>query len=138
MMNNKEKRILVAEDEEADIGLMEIVFRRIGVAEKVDFARNGEEALDHLYGRGTCGASHKPSLIVLDLKLPKVTGLEILKELRADERLKSIPVVIFTSSSDEKDRTECLAGGANDFIIKPIEYKAFSAALTEVVRSYLR
>jgi CheY-like chemotaxis protein len=138
---NQEKTgpFLIVEDEEADIMLINVVLESCGVAEQAVYARNGEEALDLLYCRGKYEGNPGfiPALVLLDLKMPKVTGLEVLKQIRADERFKSIPVVIFTSSSDEKDKRECLANGANHFIIKPISFEAFSAAVKKVLEDYL-
>jgi CheY-like chemotaxis protein len=139
MNQEKTRPILIVEDEEADIMLINIVLESCGVAGQAVYARNGEEALDLLYCRGKYegNTGFIPALVLLDLKMPKVTGLEVLKQIRADERFKSIPVVIFTSSSDEKDKRECLANGANDFIIKPISFEAFSAAVKKVLKVYL-
>lgn len=130
------KRILIAEDEEADIMLIKIILNKSGLADRADIARDGQETLDYLYKKDAKNGL-APLLILLDLKLPKVTGLEILQFLRADKRFTSVPVVIFTSSSDEKDRTECLASGANDFVIKPIDFEAFNKAVKKVIEDYV-
>jgi CheY-like chemotaxis protein len=139
MNQEKTRPILIVEDEEADIMLINIVLESCGVAGQAVYARNGEEALDLLYCRGKYegNTGFIPALVLLDLKMPKVTGLEVLKQIRADERFKSIPVVIYTSSSDERDKRECLANGANDFIIKPISFEAFSVAVKKVLKVYL-
>lgn len=138
MNMNQEKRILIAEDDEADVVLMQIVLERCGVAEQVMVTRDGEDTLDYLHGRGhyrdTPG--FLLALVLLDLKLPKLSGLEILVEIRSDERLKTTPVVVFTSSLDEKDKTACLAGGADEFVIKPIKFDAYSAELERIIRAY--
>ncbi len=138
-MNNKNKTILIAEDDEGDITLINIALRKSGLAGQVVIAREGEEAMDFLRCKGKFESNScpVPSLVLLDLKLPKVSGLEILRQIRGNDRLKSVPVVIFTSSSDEKDRRECLARGADDFVIKPINFKAFSGAIDKIMKNYL-
>ncbi len=78
-----------------------------------------------------------PELVILDLKLLKISGLEILKHMRADEQLQTIPVVLFSSSIVEKDKAECLASGANDFITKPIDFDEFRNTIKKMVHSYL-
>lgn len=136
---NKEKRILIAEDDEADIVLMQIVLNKFGVAEQVMVTRDGEETLDYLQRRGKFRDAPEavPALVLLDLKLPKLSGLEILKQIRSDTRLKRAPVVIFTSSLAEKDKSESLANGADEFVIKPINIDAYSAELGRIICSYL-
>jgi two-component system, response regulator len=135
----KNKLILIAEDEEADIGLMEVVLGECGILDQVAFARDGEKALDYLHcgGETPCSTDFVPALIILDLKLPKVTGLEVLKRLRNNERLREVPVVVFSSSLDEREKAECLAYGANNFVVKPLEFDAFSNALMQVIRKYV-
>jgi CheY-like chemotaxis protein len=122
------QHILLAEDTEADIALMQLAFEEYGIHEEnVAVTRDGAEALDYLFRRGPYQERRagNPELIILDLKLPKITGLEILKEIRADEGIKNVPVVIFSSSLHEKDRENALQNGANDFIVKPLEFDAF-------------
>lgn len=132
------KRILVAEDDEADVVLMQIVFDRCGVTEQVMVTRDGEETLDYLHCRGKYrdAPDALPALVLLDLKLPKVSGLEILRQIRADDRLKKAPVVIFTSSLDERDKAAGLAGGVDEFVIKPIDWDAYLAELERIIRAY--
>jgi CheY-like chemotaxis protein len=132
------KYILIAEDDEADVVLMRIVFKKCGIAEQVVVTRDGEETLDYLHCRGPYlgGARFAPGLVLLDLKMPKLSGLEVLKQIRSDARLQATPVVIFTSSLDEEDKAECLAGGADEFVIKPINFEAYAAELERIVRAY--
>lgn len=138
-MRLKEKGLLIAEDDEAEITLINVVLRKCGITDRVAIVREGEEALDYLCRRGKYKSSSPFSvgLILLDLKLPKISGLEILKIIRADKRLRSIPVVIFTSSCSDLERRECLASGANDCMTKPIEFNEFSDSIQRVVKEYL-
>lgn len=131
--------ILVAEDDEADVVLMGLVFKQCGVLGQVVVTRDGEETLDYLQGSGKFRQrpASLPALVLLDLKLPKLSGLEILERIRGDGGLREIPVVVFTSSLAEQDRTASLAGGANEFVIKPIDLEAYSAALEKIIRTYV-
>ncbi len=132
-----ENHILIAEDEEADIALVQLSLEENGVnGEEIAVARDGEEALDYLYRRGPYRdrLPGHPGLVILDLKLPKVTGLEILKEIRADKDTKSVPVVIFSSSLHEKDREDALEHGANDFVVKPMDLDTFRSCVCSMLR----
>ena len=135
---NQEKRILIAEDDEADIVLMHILLEKCGVAEQVMVTRDGEETLDYLHCRGKYrdAPGLDPVLILLDLKMPKLSGLEVLRQIRSDERLKTIPVVIFTSSLNEKDKVESLASGATEFVVKPIDLDAYLLELERILCTY--
>lgn len=135
---SEKKHILIAEDDEADVILMRIVLDECEIAEQFVVTSDGEEALDYLYCRGKYqGAPNPvPVLVMLDLKLPKLSGLEILRQIRGDQRLRATPVVIFTSSLAEKDREECLASGANEFVVKPINFDAYSVALKKIIGTY--
>lgn len=132
------KRLLIAEDDEADIVLMQILLEKCGVAEQVMVTRDGEEALDYLYRRGKYrdAPGLAPLLILLDLKMPKLSGLEVLRQIRSDENLQATPVVIFTSSLDEKDKTESLADGADEYVVKPIDLDAYLAELERILCVY--
>jgi len=132
-------RILIAEDEMEDLTLMQIVLEGLGLQKETAAVRDGVEALDYLHRRGAYSnrAQGNPDLFLLDLKLPKVSGLEVLRQIRAEEGLKAIPVVIFSSSLDEKDRKESLTRGANEFVVKPINFDAFQDAITRVVNAYI-
>lgn len=137
-MRDEKKHILIAEDDEADVMLMRIVLEECEIADQFVVTSNGEETLDYLYCRGKYqGAPNPvPLLVMLDLKLPKLSGLEILRQIRSDQRLRETPVVIFTSSLAEKDKADCLASGANEFVIKPINFDAYSAALKKIIGTY--
>jgi two-component system response regulator len=133
-----EKRILIAEDDEADLVLMQPVLDKCGVSGQIMVTEDGEETLDYLYRRGKHrDAPDRPlELLLLDLKLPKVSGLEILRQIRGDDRLKNTPVVIFTSSLDERDKAAALADGADEFVIKPIDLDAYMAELERILCAY--
>ena len=126
------KTVLLVEDNPDDETLILRELKKAGLANNMVVARDGAEALDLLFGigayeeRGAC----KPVLVLLDLKLPKIDGLEVLERLRGDARTKLIPVVILTSSDDENDIARGYELGVNSYIRKPVEFAAFSKAVT--------
>jgi two-component system, response regulator len=120
--------ILLVEDNPDDVELTRIAFREIGFPHKIVHVSDGAEALDFLFAQGKHAGRKKhdtPTLLLLDLKLPKVHGLEVLKKLRADALLKHIVVVVLTSSREEKDKLEAEWLGANLFVQKPVNYDEF-------------
>lgn len=128
---------MIAEDAEADIALARLALEEYGVLEdEVAVARDGEEALDYLYQRGPYSdrSQGNPGLVILDLKLPKITGLEILKEIRADAGKKDVPVVIFSSSLHEKDRADALQNGASAFFVKPMDFDTYCNCICSMLR----
>jgi two-component system response regulator len=123
--------ILLVEDNPADVKLTLHAFERYRMANSIHVARDGEEALDFAFRRGPHarrGPGDDPKLILLDLKLPKVDGLEVLRQLKADARTRSIPVVILTSSTEERDLVSGYAIGVNSYIVKPVDFDAFIEA----------
>ena len=122
------KDILVVEDDPCDAELILEALGQEGLASRVALARDGEEALDYLHRRGTFDGrpGGPPVVVVLDLKLPKVTGLEVLAAIRGDDRLRHQPVVVFTSSREKRDLAEAYRLGANAYVVKPMEFGAFS------------
>lgn len=136
---SKAKRILIADDEAADVGLIQIVLGEQGLQDDIAVANTGEDVFDYLYCRGKYGnrPAGGPELVLLDLKLPKISGLEILQQMRADEQFREVPVVIFSSSLDETDREKSLSYGANDFMAKPIDFDAFRIAIQKIVSTYI-
>ena len=132
-------RILIAEDEKGDVALMKVVIEELGLGEQTAVVRDGAEALDYLLRRGRyeTRAERSPDLILLDLKLPKVSGLEVLREIRAKDELRAIRVVVFSSSVDEKDRVASLACGADEYVVKPIQFEEFQSVITRVINTYL-
>lgn len=119
------KFILLVEDNPDDEALTLRAFKKNNILNEVVVARDGQEALDYLFGTGAHAdrdLTVQPSLILLDLKLPKVEGLEVLRRLRADERTKLLPVVILTSSKEEQDRLAGYSLGCNSFVRKPVDF----------------
>ena len=125
------KRILLVEDNENDLELTLDALKENKIVNAIDVARDGAEALDYLYSRGrwTDRKNGNPGVILLDLNLPKIGGLEDLKQIREDERLKLIPVVILTSSREEKDIIEGYKLGTNAYVVKPVEFGSFVTAV---------
>jgi two-component system, response regulator len=124
----KEGNILLVEDNPDHATLTRRALKQGNVANSVVLAEDGQAALDFLFGAGNA----LPVLILLDLKLPKVDGLEVLKRLRASKRTRRIPVVILTSSDDERDRAACYDLGCNSYIRKPVDFDQFSSAVREL------
>ena len=126
------KTILLVEDNPDDVALTLRAFRINNIANEVTVAKDGVEALDYLFGTGTYtgrDTSKMPSVILLDLKLPRVSGLEVLQSLRADKRTRFLPVVILTSSKEEQDLIDSYRLGANSYIRKPVDFMKFVDAV---------
>ena len=122
------KVILLVEDNPDDEELTRIAFEESHIANELMVTRDGAEALDYLFGSGAYEGrdlSVMPSVVLLDLKLPKVDGLEVLKRLRADERTRRIPVVILTSSKEQEDVARSYDRGANSYVRKPVDFSQF-------------
>jgi CheY-like chemotaxis protein len=120
--------ILLAEDNQDDIDLALHALRQEKLANSVFVVRDGEEALDFLFCRGAYSQrsfTHPPKLVLLDLKMPKVDGLQVLKQVKGDPRTRTIPVVIMTSSKEERDLIEGYHAGVNSFIQKPVDFEQF-------------
>lgn len=124
-------RVLYAEDSDNDIELTLAAFEQSKLANPIDVVKDGEEALDYLFYRGKYAERVKenPVFILLDLKMPKVDGIEVLKELRNSEEYKSTPVIILTSSKMESDIVKSYELGANGFVVKPIDFNDFVEAI---------
>jgi CheY-like chemotaxis protein len=125
------KRILLVEDNPADEKLTLHAFKYYGVANDVVVVRDGVEALDYLFCTGAYAARDvrdQPAVVLLDLKLPRLDGLEVLRRLRADDRTKLLPVVILTSSKQDEDITRSYQLGANAYVRKPVDFGEFAAA----------
>ena len=125
------KKILLVEDNRNDVELTLEALGTHNLANAVEVARDGEEALDYLYRRGKFAsrARGNPVVILLDLKLPKVDGHEVLRRIRADDKLKLIPVVILTSSREEADLAQGYRNGANAYVVKPVDFHEFIYAM---------
>ena len=127
--------ILLVEDNPDDEALTLRALNKNNIANEVVVARDGVEALDFMFGTGPYegrDVAHQPQLILLDLKLPKIDGLEVLKRLRADERTKHVPVVVPTSSMEQRDIVACYDDGANSYIRKPVDFEEFLKAVNQL------
>jgi two-component system, response regulator len=130
-----EKTILLVEDNPDDEELTTRALRQAKIANEIVVARDGSEAIEFLFGQGRHAGrdlSQMPAVILLDLKLPKLSGLEVLQRLRADERTKLIPTVILTSSSEDEDMVKSYKWGANSYVRKPVEFGAFANAVSQL------
>jgi CheY-like chemotaxis protein len=134
-MEEKTVEILLIEDNSEDIDLILRALNQCNLADKVRILKDGEEALEFLNtAMWSCSeaAVLRPKVILLDLKLPKIDGLELLHRLRSDERTRNIPVVILTSSGEDRDRIESYRLGVNSYIVKPVEFENFIRAVGEI------
>jgi CheY-like chemotaxis protein len=128
----KPKIILLVEDDPSDVGLTRRAFAKSRIANELIVAEDGQEALDYLFGRGAQAGrevNELPALVLLDLKLPRVDGLEVLRRIRADPRTKRLPVVILTTSQEEQDVANSYDLGANSNIRKPVDFAQFVEAV---------
>jgi len=127
-------RILLVEDDPRDVELTLTALDDYKLANEVVVARDGQQALDYLRCQGEykTRVNENPAVLLLDLKLPKVDGLEVLKEIRADERLKLIPIVVLTSSQEEKDMIRSYTLGVNAYVVKPVDFHEFINAVKEL------
>jgi len=129
------KLILLVEDNPDDIALTMLAFKKSNILNEVVVAKDGVEALEYLFGTGKYEGRDmniRPQLILLDLKMPKMDGLEVLQRMRADERTKLLPVVVLTTSSEDKDRIESYKLGANSYIRKPVDFIQFAEAVRQL------
>ena len=131
---NELGRILIVEDDPKDVELTLTALEEYNLANEVVVTRDGEEALDYLYCRGSfkMRGGENPAVLLLDLKLPKVDGLEVLERIRSDEKLKLIPVVVLTSSREEKDLVASYKLGVNGYVVKPVDFHEFVNAIKEL------
>jgi CheY-like chemotaxis protein len=127
-------RILLVEDDPKDIELTLTTLEEYNLANEVVVTGDGEEALDYLYRRGafTNRSNGNPAVLLLDLKLPKVDGLEVLQQVKSDEKLRMIPVVVLTSSREESDMVASYALGVNAYVVKPVDFYEFVNAIREL------
>lgn len=126
--------ILLAEDDPADVELALSAMEALASTRRIAVVHNGEDALDYLYrrrrwrGRG----AGQPALVLLDLKMPGIGGLEVLRSIKSDARMRCIPVVVFTSSGERRDVALCYANGANAYVVKPVEFSSFTETLQAI------
>ena len=134
-MTQRTVEILLVEDNPDDVELTLHALRQEKLANSVEIARDGEEALDYIFCRGKHAGrkfDHQPRLVLLDLKLPKVDGMEVLRALKADPRTRAVPVVILTSSKEEKDLVNGYKLGVNAYIQKPVDFEQFRSIVKEL------
>ncbi len=131
----REKFVLLVEDNPDDVALTRRAFRKANIANDMVVATDGVDALDFLFGTGVHAGrdlTNLPEVVLLDLKLPKIDGLEVLRRLREDERTRLLPVVILTSSKEEQDMIRGYALGANSYVRKPVDFVEFTEAVREL------
>jgi DNA-binding response OmpR family regulator len=131
---NKLGRILLVEDDPKDVELTLTALEEYNLANEVIVARDGEEALEYLYSRGKFKTRSRdnPAVMLLDLKLPKVDGLEVLKQIKSEEKLRMMPVVVLTSSKEEKDMVASYKLGVSAYVVKPVDFHEFVNAIKEL------
>jgi len=127
------KRILLVEDDVNDIELILTAFGKQNLANEIAIARDGVEALDYLYRRGMFAdrPAGNPVVILLDLKMPRLNGVQVLRRIKADERIRMIPVVVLTSSCESTDLDECYGLGVNAYVVKPVNFNEFVDAVSK-------
>lgn len=131
----KDRVILLVEDNPNDVLLTQRALKKANIINKLIVARDGVEALDYLFGTGAWAGRDTgdlPQVVLLDLKLPKVDGLEVLRRIRAEDRTKLLPVVVLTSSNEEKDLVSSYSLGANSYIRKPVSFNQFAEAVRQL------
>ena len=128
------KSILLVEDDLQDVQLMLAALEQHHLADRVFVVHDGAEALDYLYCRGEFAHRSRgsPALVLLDLKMPKIGGLEVLKIIKADEHLQTIPVVVLSSSRETTDVTECYRHGVNGYVVKAVDYQGFMTSVRQI------
>jgi two-component system, response regulator len=127
--------ILLVEDNPQDLGLAQRALRKANFSNRIHIARDGEEALEFIFCEGAHALrkiEDSPKVILLDLKLPKVDGLEVLRRIKGDPRTKAIPVVVLTSSKEQSDVVESYQLGVNSYIVKPVNFEGFVAAVQQL------
>ncbi len=135
MKGSDDIRILLVEDNPRDVELMMRAFKKNNLANQVTHAKDGVEALDFLFGSGENSWSEVgllPKVVFLDLKLPRVSGIEVLQRIRGDERTKMLPVVVMTASHEERDVIEAYKLGVNSYVVKPMDFEQFVRVVAEL------
>ncbi len=134
-MTQDQVEILLVEDNEDDLELALHALQKGNLANRIEIARDGEEALDFLFCRGVYAGrsrTNQPRLVLLDLKLPKVNGLQVLKELKSNPSTKAIPIAVLTASREEQDLIQSYRLGVNSYIQKPVDFEQFCATVKQV------
>lgn len=130
-----EQTILLVEDNHTDEDLTLRALKKSNIMNKVVVARDGPEALDYIFARGAYAgrdATEEPQIVLLDLNLPKISGIDVLRAIRTDEKTKLLPVVILTSSKEDKDLIAGYTSGANGYVVKPVDFHQFSDAVRQL------
>jgi two-component system response regulator len=131
----EEQTILLVEDNNDDAELTVRAFKRAKVKNPLVRTRDGEEALDYLFGRGAYAGRDVrdlPAVALLDINMPKISGIDVLKAIRADERTRHLPIVVLTSSNEDKDRLNAYTNFANSYVVKPVDYDQFVTAASQL------
>ena len=136
-MTCEQTEILLVEDNPSDIALTLHAFKKANIANTIHIARDGVEALEMLFGDGGKTPIPLPKIILLDLKLPRVDGHAVLKRIKAEPATQRIPVIVLSSSAEERDVMKTYASGANSYIIKPVDFEQFTEAVREIGRYWL-
>ncbi len=134
-MENTDVEILLVEDNMDDAELAIRALRKSNIANNLIHLKDGAEALDFLFGRGNYAernTNNKPKVVLLDLKMPRVDGIEVLRQIKANEDTKTIPVVVLTSSKENPDVEQAYLLGANSYMVKPVEFENFRTAVAEI------
>jgi two-component system, response regulator len=132
---NHEVEILLVEDNASDAEMTIRALKKNNLANKLLHVKDGAEALDFIFAQGNYSerkVENGPKIIVLDLKMPKINGIEVLRKVKADERTKKIPVIVLTSSREDPDIQTCYALGVNSYVVKPVEFENFVKAVTDL------
>lgn len=132
---NQELEVLLVEDNMSDVELTIRALRKNNIANKIIHLRDGAEAIDFLFAQGEYANRNilnSPKLILLDLKMPKINGIQVLEKIKSDERTNKIPVVILTSSKEDPDIEKCYALGANSYVVKPVQFETFVKAVQDL------
>jgi two-component system response regulator len=132
MTHEQPVEILLVEDNPSDVELTLHAFRKNKLTNHIHVARDGAEAVDFIFSSADGPATEMPKLILLDLKLPKLSGLEVLQRIKSDPRTRAIPVVVLTSSREDRDILDCYKHGVNSYIVKPVDFEQFTEAVRAV------
>jgi two-component system, response regulator len=127
--------ILLVEDSINDAELTIREMKKHNLANDLFHVKDGEEALDYIFGKGSFAnrlIEHRPKLVLLDIQMPKINGIEVLQQIKSDDRTRTIPVVMLTSSKEDPDIKRCYELGANSYIVKPVNFEAFTAAIRSI------
>jgi CheY-like chemotaxis protein len=135
------KTVLLVEDNESDVDLTRRALQKGHIEDELVVAEDGQIALEYLLGIGAYhgrDVNHTPAVVLLDLKLPRISGLEVLKRIRQEERIKHLPVVVLTTSSESADLTNCYRLGANSYLRKPVDFTEFSESVNKICFYWLK